>query len=80
VLRPEAAIDMIAVGLEILRLRRAQNVPKAVQQMRRAAARSPSVNGRMTALISFSSYSGIDSPRGANGLKTGLFCHGLMRK
>jgi len=52
----------------------------AVQQMRRAAARSPSVNGRMTALISFSSYSGIDSPRGANGLKTGLFCHGLMRK
>ena len=77
----EAAIDVVAVGPEILRLRRTQNVPKAVQQMRRAVGRSPSDNGRMTAFILFSYSANPNRPfSGANGPKTQLFYHRLMPK
>ena len=50
VLGPEAAIDIVAIRPEILRIARAQESPKAAQKMRRASGRSSLVSGRIRTL------------------------------
>ena len=68
VLSREPAIDIVEIGQKFSGSGAARNVPKAVQRMRRAAGRSPSVNGRIMAFSSSSDNSRLGA-RGALAIR-----------